>query len=79
MVNAKKSIDISEVFVNTFTVVPPTTTVYCEERGEGWTLTGITDINENTSVMFNGTRYTIPAKEIVEKLLPAQQRREQQS
>lgn len=54
----------------TFKVIPPTTKVFCQERGEGWTLTGITDINEQTSVMFNGTRYTIPAKVIIEELLP---------
>ncbi|ALO42201.1 hypothetical protein [Pseudoalteromonas phenolica] len=54
----------------TFKVIPPTTKVFCHERGEGWTLTGITDINEHTSVMFNGTRYTIPAKKIIEELLP---------
>ena len=53
-----------------FKVIPPTTKVFCQERGEGWTLTGITDINEHTSVMFSGTRYTIPAKKIVEELLP---------
>lgn len=61
-----------------FKVIPPTTTVYCKQRGEGWTLTGITDIDENTSVMFGGTRYTIPAKEIIEKLLPNQIEREKQ-
>lgn len=55
---------------NEFTVIPPTTKVYCKERGEGWTLTGITAINENTSVMFNGVRYTIPAKQIINELLP---------
>ncbi len=59
-----------------FKVVPPTTTVYCPERGEGWTLTGITSIEEHTSVMFDGVRYTIPAREIIEVLLPNQQRRE---
>lgn len=53
-----------------FTVIPPTTKVYCPERGEGWTLTGITAMKENTSVMFNGVRYTIPAKKIVTELLP---------
>ncbi|PHI35173.1 hypothetical protein CBQ28_20805 [Pseudoalteromonas sp. GCY] len=53
-----------------FTVIPPTTKVYCPERGEGWTLTGITGIDENASVMFSGVRYTISAKEIVESLLP---------
>ncbi|CAM4007301.1 hypothetical protein [Pseudoalteromonas byunsanensis] len=53
-----------------FKVIPPTTKVLCPERGEGWTLTGITGIYEHTSVMFNGVRYTIPAKEIVEHLLP---------
>ncbi|WP_462158325.1 hypothetical protein [Pseudoalteromonas sp. GB56] len=56
--------------------VPPTTTVYCPERGEGWTLTGITGIDEYTSVMFDGVRHTISAKEIVEQLLPNQQARE---
>ena len=61
-----------------FKVIPPTTTVYCEKRGEGWTLTGITGIDENASVMFDGTRYTIPAKEIIETLLPNQLKREQQ-
>lgn len=58
-----------------FKVVQPTTTVYCPERGEGWTLTGITDINEHTSVMFNGVRHTLSAREIVEQLLPNQQKR----
>ncbi|MCF6433906.1 MULTISPECIES: hypothetical protein [Pseudoalteromonas] len=53
-----------------FKVIPPTTKVLCPERGEGWTLTGITGIHEHTSVMFNGVRYTIAAKEIVEHLLP---------
>lgn len=53
-----------------FKIIPPTTKVFCNERGEGWTLTGITDIDEYTSVMFNGVRYTIPAKEIIEELLP---------
>ncbi|MEJ6473839.1 hypothetical protein [Pseudoalteromonas piscicida] len=53
-----------------FKVIPPTTKVYCPERGEGWTLTGITGIDENASVMFSGVRYTISAKEIVESLLP---------
>lgn len=55
-----------------FKVIQPTTTVYCPMRGEGWTLTGITNINEFTSVMFNGVRYTLPAKEIIEQLLPNQ-------
>ena len=36
--------------------------------GEGWTLTGITSIDEHTSVMFDGVRYTLPAREIVEVL-----------
>ncbi|BBN81568.1 hypothetical protein PA25_15530 [Pseudoalteromonas sp. A25] len=53
-----------------FKVIPPTTKVLCPERGEGWTLTGITGIDEHTSVMFSGVRYTIPAKKIVEELLP---------
>lgn len=53
-----------------FKVIPPTTTVYCPTRGEGWTLTGITSLNERTSVMFGGTRYTINAQEVVEVLLP---------
>ncbi|WP_462152499.1 hypothetical protein [Pseudoalteromonas xiamenensis] len=53
-----------------FNVIPPTTKVYCKERGEGWTLTGITSEKENTSVMFNGIRYTIPAVEILQELLP---------
>ena len=53
-----------------FAVIPPTTKVFCPKRGEGWTLTGITDIEEHTSVMFNGTRYTIPAIEIINELLP---------
>ena len=61
-----------------FKVVPPTTTVYCHERGEGWTLTGITGIDENASVMFGGTRYTIPAQEIINTLLPNQLKREQE-
>ncbi|SFC06032.1 hypothetical protein [Pseudoalteromonas denitrificans] len=55
-----------------FKVVPPTTTVFCPERGEGWTLTGITNINEKTSVMFSGVRYTLDAREVVEVLLPNQ-------
>ncbi|WP_404340115.1 hypothetical protein [Pseudoalteromonas mariniglutinosa] len=59
-----------------FKVIQPTTTVYCTERGEGWTLTGITAIDEFTSVMFDGVRYTLPAREIIEVLLPAQQARE---
>ncbi|TMO60293.1 hypothetical protein [Pseudoalteromonas aurantia] len=53
-----------------FEVIQPTTKVFCPEKGEGWTLTGITGIDEQTSVMFNGVRYTIPAKKIVEELLP---------
>ena len=53
-----------------FQVIQPTTKVLCPERGEGWTLTGITGINEQTSVMFNGVRYTISARKIVEELLP---------
>lgn len=53
-----------------FKVIPPTTKVYCPERGEGWTLTGITGIDENASVMFSGVRYTISAKEIIGSLLP---------
>ncbi|KZN30941.1 hypothetical protein N480_03015 [Pseudoalteromonas luteoviolacea S2607] len=53
-----------------FTVIPPTTKVLCKEKGEGWTLTGITGIDEHTSVMFNGVRYTLPAKKIVDELLP---------
>jgi len=61
-----------------FKVIQPTTTVYCSERGEGWTLTGITNINEKTSVMFSGTRYTVDAREVVEVLLPNQIAREQQ-
>ncbi|MBS3796794.1 MULTISPECIES: hypothetical protein [unclassified Pseudoalteromonas] len=60
-----------------FIMVPPTTTVYCPQRGEGWTLTGITGIDEYTSVMFDGVRYTLSAREIVEQLLPNQQAREQ--
>ncbi|MBQ4832405.1 hypothetical protein J8L70_04040 [Pseudoalteromonas sp. MMG010] len=59
-----------------FKVIQPTTTVYCKDRGEGWTLTGITNINEYTSVMFNGVRHTLPAKEIINTLLPAQLERE---
>ena len=59
-----------------FKVIQPTTTVYCKERGEGWTLTGITSIDEHTSVMFDGVRYTLPAREIVEVLLPQQLERE---
>lgn len=59
-----------------FKIVPPTTKVYCEQRGEGWTLTGITGLDENTSVMFGGTRYTISAREIVEQMLPNQLARE---
>lgn len=55
---------------DTFKVIQPTTTVYCPQRGEGWTLTGITNINEKTSVMFNGVRYTLDAREVVEVLLP---------
>ena len=62
-----------------FKVIQPTTTVYCPKRGEGWTLTGITNINEFTSVMFDGVRYTLPAKEIVEQLLPNQLAREKQN
>lgn len=58
-----------------FKVIPPTTTIYCPTRGEGWTLTGITGIDEHTSVMFSGVRHTLPAREIVEKLLP--QRKQQ--
>lgn len=61
-----------------FEVVQPTTTVYCEQRGEGWTLTGITDIEEHTSVMFDGVRHTLTAREIVEKLLPNQLAREKE-
>jgi hypothetical protein len=61
-----------------FKVVQPTTTVFCNERGEGWTLTGITNINEKTSVMFNGTRYTVDAREVVEVLLPNQLARAEQ-
>ena len=59
-----------------FVVIPPTTKVYCPERGEGWTLTGITGNEENTSVMFSGVRYTISAKQIVEELLPNYQNRQ---
>ncbi|WP_394190883.1 hypothetical protein [Pseudoalteromonas atlantica] len=59
-----------------FKVIQPTTTVYCPKRGEGWTLTGITSIEEFTSVMFDGVRYTLPAREIVEQLLPNQLARE---
>ena len=59
-----------------FVVIPPTTKVYCPERGEGWTLTGITGIEENTSVMFSGVSYTISAKQIVEELLPNYQNRQ---
>ncbi|KPH64865.1 hypothetical protein AMS58_08520 [Pseudoalteromonas porphyrae] len=59
-----------------FEVIQPTTTVYCPTRGEGWTLTGITSIEEFTSVMFNGVRHTLPAREIIESLLPNQQARE---
>lgn len=55
---------------DTFKVIQPTTTVYCPKRGEGWTLTGITSINEKTSVMFDGIRYTLDAREVVEILLP---------
>ncbi|PAJ73948.1 hypothetical protein CJF42_13135 [Pseudoalteromonas sp. NBT06-2] len=61
-----------------FKVIQPTTTVYCPERGEGWTLTGITDINEKTSVMFNGKRFTVDAREVVEILLPNQLARAEQ-
>ncbi|AOT08365.1 hypothetical protein [Pseudoalteromonas luteoviolacea] len=53
-----------------FTVIPPTTKVLCPEKGKGWTLTGITGLDEHTSVMFQGVRYTLPAKLIVEELLP---------
>lgn len=58
-----------------FKVIQPTTTVYCPKRGEGWTLTGITSIEEYTSVMFDGVRYTLPAREIIEQLLPNQKAR----
>ncbi|ATC94600.1 hypothetical protein [Pseudoalteromonas tunicata] len=64
---------------DSFKVIPPTTTVYCQERGEGWTLTGITSINERTSVMFDGTRYTLDAKEVIEVLLPNALARAQQN
>ena len=60
-----------------FIMVPPTTTVYCPKRGEGWTLTGITGIEEFVSVMFDGVRYTLSAKEVVEELIPNQQQRQQ--
>jgi hypothetical protein len=60
------------MMITEFKVIQPTTTVFCHERGEGWTLTGITDINEKTSVMFGGTRYTVDAREVVEVLLPNQ-------
>ncbi|CAH9058319.1 hypothetical protein PSECIP111951_01858 [Pseudoalteromonas holothuriae] len=53
-----------------FKVIPPTTKVLCPELGEGWTLTGITGMQEQTSVMFSGVRHTIAAKKIVEELLP---------
>lgn len=56
-------------------VVPPTTTVYCPERGEGWTLTGITGRHEFVSVMFDGTRYSLPATLIIDELLPNQLQR----
>jgi hypothetical protein len=59
-----------------FKIVPPTTKVFCKQRGEGWTLTGITGIEENTSVMFAGTRYTISAREIIDEMLPNQLARE---
>lgn len=59
-----------------FKVIQPTTTVYCPQRGEGWTLTGITSIDEFTSVMFDGVRYTLPAREIIEQLLPNQEARQ---
>ena len=62
-----------------FKVIQPTTTVYCPKRGEGWTLTGITSIDEFTSVMFDGVRYTLPAREIVEQLLPNQLARENEN
>ncbi len=61
-----------------FKVVPPTTKVYCDERGEGWTLTGITHIDEKTSVMFNGVRYTIDARHVVDVLLPNYLKRQPQ-
>ncbi|QPB83323.1 hypothetical protein CWC22_010100 [Pseudoalteromonas rubra] len=61
-----------------YIVIPPTTKVWCPEKGEGWTLTGITGIEENTSVMFNGVRYTIAAQKIVEELLPNYQAREKE-
>ncbi len=60
---------------NEFKVIQPSTTVYCPQRGEGWTLTGITDINEKTSVMFDGVRYTLDAREIVDVLLPNAEKR----
>lgn len=60
-----------------FTVIPPTTNVFCPTLGEGWTLTGITAITEQTSVMFSGVRHTIPAKVIVEELLPNKLRQNQ--
>ena len=53
-----------------FEVIKPTTKVLCKELGEGWTLTGITGIEEQTSVMFSGIRHTISARKIVEELLP---------
>jgi len=51
--------------------IPPSTNVYSEEHGWGVTFTGITGINEMTSVKFNGIRRSIAAKTIIAELIPA--------
>ena len=51
--------------------VKPSTRLLHPALGEGVTLTGITGINEKTSVKFNGERHVLSARDILETYIPA--------
>ena len=51
--------------------IPMSTQVYSEDHGWGFTFTGITGINEKTTVKFNGKRVLLDARLIIAKLIPA--------
>ncbi|WP_199609122.1 hypothetical protein [Flocculibacter collagenilyticus] len=51
--------------------IPPSTLVFSEEFGWGETFTGITGINEQTTIRFAHGRELITARKIIEELIPA--------
>jgi len=51
--------------------IPMSTLVYSEDHGWGATFTGITGIDEKTSVKFNGKLELMDARLLIAKLIPA--------